>query len=152
MSTAGTLPGLPAGLCARCRDFTRRFTSRSALCRAHSPRRSHEQGGIVTPPCHSRGLSGCCPLAAGLAGPRGQRGMLRAPQLTRSQRAARTSSLYLGQFSPRCSSPGVGVGIGHRGMGRLAARVPPRHRADTNPSRHMVSGRNPFYIPELRYK
>lgn len=42
----------------------------------------------------------------------------------RSQRAARTSPLSWGQFSPGCSSPGVGVGTGHRGMGRLAARVP----------------------------
>lgn len=121
--------------------------SRSALRRAHSPRRSHGQGGILIPPCHSGGLSGCCPLAEGLAGPRRERGMLRGPQ-----RAARTSPLYLGQFSPRCPSPRVGVGTGHRGMGRLAARVPPPATADTNPPRHTVSGRNPFYIPELRYK
>lgn len=80
VSITGALPGLPAGLCARCRDFTHRFASRSALCRAHSPRRSHEQGGITSPPCRSRGLSGCCPLAEGLAGPRGHRGMLGVPQ------------------------------------------------------------------------
>ncbi|XP_041314207.1 uncharacterized protein LOC121348575 [Pyrgilauda ruficollis] len=59
---------------------------------------------------------------------------------TRSHRAARTSPLSLGQFSPRCSSPGAGVGTGHRGMGRVAARVPPPATADTNAPRHMERG------------
>lgn len=39
--------------------------------------------------------------------------------------------------------------VGWAGWQLACCHPPP---PPTNPPRHMVSGRNPFYIPELRYK
>lgn len=79
VSITGALPGLPAGPCAAAGISHGIYFQVSALPRSQPPALS-PAGWHRNPSLSQQGLSGCCPPAWGLAGPRGQRGMPRAPQ------------------------------------------------------------------------
>lgn len=107
---------------------------------------------------HSRGLSGRCPLAA-RAG-EAKRAALDAPAAL----AAPFPAVCWGISSPWFEADDFSMMLlpqgcpWHHGTARLVTGFPcpvltsPPTTAGTNLSRHVVSGRNPFYIPELHYK